>query len=351
MGRVKAMVYRRTGGPDVIQPEELDIPEPGPGELLVRVAVSGVNPTDWKTRTGGGPGAPPEPAGWQVPNQDGAGLVVGVGNGVDPVRMHERVWLGESAYRRPWGTAAEYTVVPARKAVLLGTAPYEVGAALGVPFVTAHRCLTVGEYLPDRVDPGSLTGRTVLVQGGAGAVGNAAVQLARWADATVIATVSSPEKAQLAAAAGASHVVNYRQQDVAAEVRKIVPDGVDVVVEVDPATNAATDAAVLGPNGSVAMYAATADQTMTMPIRPLMVLNARWQFVLLYTMPEHAKVAAAEDVSAAVVDGAVGIGRESGLPIHRFPLSDTAGAHAAVEAGAVGKVLVTVDEDPPARVG
>jgi NADPH2:quinone reductase len=261
------------------------------------------------------------------------------------------VWIGEAAAQRPWGTAAEYTVVPARKTVLLGTASYELGAALGVPFVTAHRCLTAGETLPRRLDEGSLGGRTVLVQGGAGAVGNAAIQLASWADATVIATISSPEKAQLAAAAGASHVIDYRRQDVAGEVRKIAPHGVDIVVEVAAADNAATDAEVLAPHGTVSVYAANADDTVTVPIRPMMVINARWQFVLLYTMPDAAKVIAAEDVSAAVVDGAVRIGEEAGLPIHRFPLSDTAGAHAAVEAGAVGKVLITVDDDPPAQVG
>ena len=146
----------------------------------------------------------------------------------------ERVWIWEAAYQRPFGTAAEYTVVPARQTVLLGPdASFELGAALGIPFLTAHRCLTVAESLPDRIGPGSLTGHTVLVQGGAGAVGNAAIQLARWADATVITTVSSPEKAQLAAAAGADHVIDYRQQDVVAEVRKIAPHGVDAIVEVD----------------------------------------------------------------------------------------------------------------------
>src|SRR4029453_7073371 len=227
----------------------------------------------------------------------------------------------------------------------------ELGAALGVPFLTAHRCLTVAESLPDRLGPGSLNGRTVLVQGGAGAVGNAAIQLAAWADATVIATISSPEKAQLAAAAGASHVIDYRRQDVAGEVRKIAPHGVDVVVEGAAAENAATEGDVLAPHGTVSVYAATAEDTVTVPIRPMMMVNARWQFVLLYTMPDAAKGVAAEDVWAAGVDGAVRIGEEAGLPIHRFPLSDTAGAHAAVEAGAVGKVLITVDDDPPGQGG
>lgn len=339
------MVYRKTGRPSVIAAEELDVPRPGPGEVLVRMAVSGVNPTDWKSRAGDGSGTPP-PGGWQVPNHDGAGLIVGVGNGVDTELMHERVWLWEAAHQRPWGTAAQYTVVPAKQAALLGpSAPYELGAALGVPFLTAHRCLTVGETMPDRIDPGSFTGRTVLVQGGAGAVGNAAIQLAAWADATVIATVSSQAKAQLAAAAGANHVINYKQQDVATEVRKIVPRGVDAVVEVS-VTNAATDAAVLAMHGCVALYAGTAGDEVRVPLRPMMAINARWQFVLLYTVPAAAKAIAIEDVSAAVVDEAIAVGDEVGLPIHRFPLERTAEAHAAVEAGAVGKVVVAIDDDP-----
>jgi NADPH2:quinone reductase len=162
---------------------------------------------------------------------------------VDPVLVGERVWVWEAAWQRAWGTAAEFTVVPARHVVLLGAAPsFELGAALGIPFLTAHRCLTVAESLPDRLGAGALTGHTVLVQGGAGAVGNAAIQLARWADATVIATVSSPHKAQLAAAAGASHVVDYRRQDVVTEVRKVSPKGVDAIVEVSAAVNAGVDA-------------------------------------------------------------------------------------------------------------
>jgi NADPH2:quinone reductase len=256
------------------------------------------------------------------------------------------VWVWEAAHQRPWGTAAQYTVVPAKQAVLLGpSAPYELGAALGVPFLTAHRCLTVGETMPDRIGPGSFTGRTVLVQGGAGAVGNAAIQLAAWADATVIATVSSQAKAQLAAAAGANHVINYKQQDVATEVCKIVPRGVDAVVEVS-VTNAATDAAVLAMHGCVALYAGTAGDEVRVPLRPMMAINARWQFVLLYTVPAAAKAIAIEDVSAAVVDQAIAVGDDVGLPIHRFPLERTADAHAAVEAGAVGKVLVAIDDDP-----
>jgi NADPH2:quinone reductase len=335
---VRAITYRRPGGPDVLELTDRPVPEPGHGEVRVRVAFSGVNPTDWKSRSTADPG----PAG-KIPDQDGSGTIDAVGQGVDPVLIGERVWIWEAAYQRAWGTAAEYTVVPARQTVLLGATPsFELGAALGVPFLTAHRCLTVGESLPDRVAAGSLTGHTVLVQGGAGAVGNAAIQLARWAEATVIATVSSPEKAQLAAAAGADHVINYRQQDVVTEVRKIAPKGVDAIVEVNPAVNAAADAQVLALHGAVAMYADDAGAEVTIPVRSQMQLNARWQFVLLYTEPARAKELAVEDVNAAVLDGAIRVGREAGLPLHIFPLEQTAQAHQAVQDGVIGKVLIDV---------
>lgn len=337
---MRAITYRRTGGPDVLELVDAPVPEPGPGEVRVRVAFSGVNPTDWKSRSAAQPG----PDG-QVPNQDGSGTVEAVGQGVDPVLVGERVWIWEAAWQRRWGTAAEHTVVPARHVVLLGADPsFELGASLGIPFLTAHRCLTVAEALPDRLGAGALTGHTVLVQGGAGAVGNAAIQLARWADATVIATVSGPRKAQLAAAAGADHVVDYRQQDVVAEVRKIAPKGVQAVVEVSAATNAAVDAQVVGMHGAVAMYADDGGAEVTVPVRTQMGPNARWQFVLVYTEPERAKVLGIEDVATAVADGAVRVGEDAGLPLHVFPLAETAAAHQAVQDGAVGKVLIDVRE-------
>ena len=190
----------------------------------------------------------------------------------------------------------------------------------------------MAEFAPQRLGPGSLSGRTILVAGGAGAVGNAAIQLGRWCDATVIATVSSPAKAQLAAAAGADHVIDYRTQDVVAEVRRIAPHGVHTVVEVSPSANADIDTAVLAPDGAVAMYANNGGSEFTVPIRDNMVTNARWQFVLLYTVPHAAKVRAVEDITAALLDGAIRVGREAGLPLHHFPLERAADAHAAVEA-------------------
>src|SRR3954451_15895377 len=251
---MRAVVYDRNGDADVLRLQDVSVPEPGPGEVRVRMHRSGVNPTDWKSRRGTTPGTPVDPP--QVPNQDGAGVVDAVGPGVEAALTGLRVWVWESAHGRPHGTAQDYALMPRRNVVTLpDSASFDLGASLGVPFITAHRCLTVTETGPDRLGPGTLQDRVVLVAGGAGAVGNAAIQLARWSDATVIATVSSPEKAQLAAAAGADHVINYRQQDVAAEIRKIVPKGVDIIAEVAPAANAAIDAVVLGRLGSVAVYA------------------------------------------------------------------------------------------------
>lgn len=338
---MRAVVYDTTGDPNVLRLIDKPEPEPGPGEVRVRIHRSGVNPTDWKSRRGNASGQPITPA--QTPNQDGSGVVDAVGQGVDPALVGLRVWVWEAAYQRPEGTAQDYALVPVRRVVTLpDSASFDLGASLGVPFVTAGRCLTVTEDGPRRLGPGTLAGRVVLVAGGAGAVGNAAIQLARWSDATVITTVSSPDKAQLAAAAGADHVINYREQDVVAEIGKLAPHGVNTIVEVSPAANAAIDAAVLAQHGSVAVYANNGGDELTLPVRALMVPNARWQFVLMYTAPADAMAAAVMDVSAAVSDGAVRVGREAGLPLHHFPLERAAAAHAAVENSAVGKVLIDV---------
>jgi NADPH:quinone reductase len=339
---VRAIEFSRTGDPDVLTLVDRPVAEPGPGEVRVRIHRSGVNPTDWKTRRGSESGTPVDPA--QVPNQDGSGVVDAVGQGVEAALLGLRVWVWEAAHERPaGGTAQEYAVLPARHVVLLpDVASFDLGASLGVPFLTAHRCLTVTEDGPDRLGPGTLQGRTVLVAGGAGAVGNAAIQLARWSDATVITTVSSPEKANLAAHAGADHVIDYRQQDVVAEVRAIAPHGVNTIVEVAPAVNGRLDAEVLARHGSVAVYANNGGSEMELPVRPSMVPNARWQFVYVYNAPDRWRGRALEDVSAAVLDEAVRVGADVGLPLHHYPLEEAAAAHAAVEDGVVGKVLVDV---------
>jgi len=211
-----------------------------------------------------------------------------------------------------------------------------------VPALTAHRALTVAEDGPRRLRPGALDGKVVLAAGGAGAVGHAVIQLARWAGATVISTVSGPEKARLASAAGAHHVVNYREGDPAAAIRAVAPDGVDLVVEVAPGPNLGLDLAVLRTRGTIAIYANNGGDTVTLDVRPNMMLNTRLQFLLLYTIGDEALRAAAEDITAALADGALPVGEEHGLPLVRFPLAATADAQAAVENDTVGKVLVDV---------
>ncbi|OII13046.1 NADPH:quinone reductase [Curtobacterium sp. MCBA15_009] len=339
---MRSIVYTKPGDSSVLELVERDLPEPGAGEVRVRVVVSGVNPTDWKARAGGtyGDGLPfPE----ITPNQDGSGVVDAVGPGVEGLAVGDRVWLFMAAASRPTGTAQEYTVVPAERVVPLPERTgFDVGASLGVPAMTAHRALTVHEDGPARLGPGALEGTTVLVAGGAGAVGHAAIQLARWAGATVISTISSDEKAALATAAGAHHTVNYRDDDAADQIRSIAPDGVDVVVEVSIPQNATLVADVLANHGVVSIYANNGGDDATLPIRPNMSVNARYQFLLLYTIGDEALAAAAEDVTEALHDGVLEVGADAGLPLTRFGLEQTAAAHDAVEQDTVGKVLIDV---------
>jgi len=335
---MKAIVYRDNGGPDVLELVDREPGAPGPGEVRVRVAVSGVNPTDWKTRSGA---TNPKLYAEVTPGLDGAGVIDAAGPGVDPSRVGERVWLFLAGASRQFGTVAEAVVVPAERAVPLpGDASFELGAALGVPALTAHRALTVAEDGPSRLRPGALDGTVVLVAGGAGAVGHAAVQLARWAGATVITTVSGPAKARLATAAGAHHVVNYREGDPAAEIRTIAPDGVDMIAEVALGANLELDLAVLRTRGTIATYANDGAKRVELDVRQNMTLNTRFQFLVLYTVGPQALAAGAEDVAAAVAAGALPVGEEHGLPLVRFPIAATADAHRAVENGAVGKVLI-----------
>lgn len=341
---MKAITYSRTGDSSVLDLQERELPVPGSGEVLVRLVISGVNPTDWKNRVGSGPGQPLEFA-EIVPNLDGAGVVEAVGSDVHDLSVGNRVWVYLAQAGRPTGTAQEYAVLPASNVVPLpGGVSFEIGASLGVPAITAYRALTVAEDWPDRLYPGALEGATVLVAGGAGAVGHAAIQLARWAGATVVTTVSGPEKAALATAAGAHHVVNYKSEDAAAAIKGFVPGGVDLVVEVAAAQNAALNAAVVSSRASIAVYAADGGGELLLDVGPLIAVNARYQFILLYTLGEKALTAARHDVTAAAEAGALEVGEAAGLPLHRFPLRDTAAAHDTVERGVAGKVLIDVGQ-------
>src|SRR6266568_2638973 len=267
---MRAALYDRTGAAqEVLRVEDVERPEPGPGQVRVRVEASGVNPTDWKSRAG----ATPRPIdGFQIPHQDGAGVIDAVGEGVDPGRNGQRVWLFLAAAGRRWGTAAEWTVVPERQAVPLpGSASAELGASLGVPALTAHRCLFAD---------GPLADQTVLVAGGAGAVGHFAIELAKYAGARVLATVSSGEKAELASKAGADRVVNYRASDAVDQVRSFA-QRFDRVVEVALGANLNLDLAVSGPETVIVTYAAEPNDPV-LPVRACMTANVTLRFVLLY---------------------------------------------------------------------
>jgi NADPH:quinone reductase len=321
---VRAASYDRHGpAAEVLAVGEVERPAPGAGEVLVKVALSGVNPTDWKSRSG----ATPRPIdGFQVPHHDGAGVIEAVGDGVDPARIGQRVWLWLAAAGRRWGTAAEYTVVPQDQAVPLPDgASLELGASLGVPAMTARWCL-----LAD----GPVRGKTVLVAGGAGAVGHYAIELAVWAGARVVTTASGPEKAELARKAGAAHVVNYRDADAADQIRAAA-GRTDRIIELALGANLALDLAVARPGSMIVTYAAEpADPVL--PVRACMTANVTVRFVLLYGVPRAALRQGAEDITAALADGAL-----TELPVHRFGLSGIVAAHEAAEAGPLGKVLVT----------
>lgn len=325
---MRAAWYERVGAAaEVIRVGDLPAPEPGPGEVLVRVKASGVNPHDVKKRLGRR-AAMAHPR--IVPHNDGAGVIERVGPGTSPDRVGERVWLHSAQWTRAFGTAAEYVALPAAQAWPLpeGTS-FEEGACLGIPAMTAHRAVFAD---------GSVFGQTVLVHGGAGAVAFYAIQLAKGAGAEAITTVSSPEKAAVARAAGADHVIDYRREDVAARVEAITRGaGVDRVVEVDFGRNLATDLAVLKPNGTIAAYASEGETNPAIPFYPMMFRGLTVRLVLVFTMPEAALRQAAEDISTLLARGAL-----RHPAIHRFPLERTAAAHEAIEGGQVGKVVVTV---------
>jgi NADPH2:quinone reductase len=326
---MRAAIYTGSGGSAALEVTEVSTPEPGPGEVRVHVAISGVNPTDWK----GLAGAPTPEWGFAVPNQDGAGVIDAVGDGVSSARVGERVWLLMAARDRQWGTAAQYSVVPSERAVPLPDgASFELGASLGVPALTAWHCLTTD---------GALSGLTVLVSGGAGAVGNMAIQLARWGGAElVIATVSGPEKAELARQAGAQVVVNYRDDNAAAQIRSAAPRGVHRIVEVALDANLGLDLEVAAPHAVITSYAATPDSQAKLPVRQLMADNIALRFMLLYTVRPTELRAAIDAVSTAVTEGILHT-----LPLHRFKLEQISSAHAAVESGAAGKVLIDLPQD------
>ena len=327
---MEAIWYERTGpARDVLEPD----PTAGPGEVVVRVATSGVNPSDTKRRAGWIGLRMPHPR--IVPHSDGGGTVVAVGSEIPDERVGERVWMWNAqGPDRPFGTAAGLVVVPSGQAVVLpDSVGFDVAAGLGVPGCTAHYAV---------FGDGPVEGKRVLVQGGAGAVGHLAVQLARLGGAHVIATVSSARKAEVARAGGAATVIDYPIEDVASRVLDATDGaGVDRVIEVDLAANLETDVAVLATHGRIVSYSSTSDPSPLVDYYPLAFRDLRIHFLQGYLLPPAARAAAIADLTRWLAEGRLEV-----LVGARFPLAETAAAHEALEGrGVIGKIVLDVDPD------
>jgi NADPH2:quinone reductase len=323
---MQAVWYERNGpAREVLQFGEMPDPEPGPGEVRVRVHASGVNPSDWKTRSGTRPMAAPR----VIPHSDGAGVIDRVGPGVDPARIGERVWIWNGQWKRAFGTAASFIALPSEQAVRLpDEVSFEAGACLGIPALTAYRALTTD---------GTPEGQVVLVAGGAGAVGNYAIQIAkRLGAAHVIATVSSAAKAEHARAAGADSIIDYRTESVPDRVREITGGhGVDRVVEVDVAGNASLLPKIVAPGGVCVAYGSNAPQA-TFDFGPMILSGAAVRFFIVYELPPEARARGIADLTRWMTENRLQHAIGAVLPLDR-----TAEAHELVERGTViGNVVV-----------
>jgi NADPH2:quinone reductase len=325
---MRAAYYESNGAaPDVLRVAEVEAPAPARGEVRVKLAASGVNPSDVKSRAGltrkiAFPRV--------IPHSDGAGIIDAVGEGVPSARVGQRVWVWNGQWRRPFGTAAEQIVLPAEQAVPLpASIRMEAAACLGIPAYTGYQAVELAE-LKDR--------STVLVAAGAGAVGHYAIQFAKKKGATVLTTVSSPAKAELARKAGADHVIDYKRENVGDRVMEMTGKrGVDAVIEMDLAANAKLLPAVLKPEGIVAIYGGSAAEP-TIPFQFLLQNSITLRFFLVYLMPQEMRQRATADITRML---------ERGELIHNvaqtFGLSDIVAAHQAVESGqAMGNIVVRI---------
>ena len=328
---MKAVWFNQCGdAADVLQFGDRDIPDPGPGEVLVRLYSSGVNPSDVKKRAGF------QPAGFQdgfvIPHSDGAGVIEAVGMGVPEDKVGTRVWVYQAQYQRHWGTAAEYVVVPALRAARLpDNAEFDVGACAGIPMMTAHRCVFAD---------GEPEGKTILVTGASGRVGFYAAQWARLAGARVIGTAGSDTRCKQARSSGIEHVLNYKQDNLA----EAIPDlthgqGVDRVIDVEFGLNVELNSEILKTGGVIASYSSSQCMRPEIPFYPLMFKNITLEMVLVYNMPDSAKMHAEQDIYSALSRDEL---------VHRiaerYPLVETWKAHQSIEQGGLdGCVVVEID--------
>jgi len=324
---MKAVTWRGFGpAREVLQIEDLAVPKPTFGEVLVRVAFSGVNPSDCKARGGARPGVTKPPFEVVVPHSDGAGVIEAVGEGVDAACVGERVWLWNGQWQRPFGTCAEYISVPAEQAIALpDDVPLEDGAVMGIPGLTAAQTVFGG---------GDVTGQTVLVSGGGGSVGFLAVQLAAWGGATVIATCGARDMDRVKAA-GAAHVFDYASPTLAADILAVC-DGLDRAVEVELGPNLLLLAEVMKPLGTIAAYGSAKDMAPEMPFGPMLFKALKLDISLIYILPLAERAAAIARLHGAFADGALKLDAPN-----VFALEEAAAAHEMVEAGGrTGAVLV-----------
>lgn len=324
---MKAAYYERNGSArEVLEVREVETPKPGPGEVRVKLATSGVNPSDVKSRQGTA-----RKIAWPrvIPQSDGAGVIDAVGAGVAEGRIGERVWIWNGQWKRPFGTAAEYIVLPAAQAVALpDRVSFAEGACLGIPAMTAYHAVALAN---------PAQGGTLLVSGGAGAVGQYVIQFAKARGATVITTISSPEKAKAAQEAGADHAIDYKREDVGEKVMQITGKrGVDAVIEMDLTANAKLLPTVLRPKGSVIVYGTMPEATI--PAAFCLVNSIRLQFFLVYELDDTERANAVGAINRALADGTL----QNRVAQPTYTLDDIVTAHEAVERGTIGNVILTM---------
>jgi NADPH2:quinone reductase len=325
---MRAAYYESNGtAREVLRVGEIDTPSAGPGEVRVKLATSGVNPSDVKSRQGA-----TRKIAWPrvIPHSDGAGVIDQVGDGIAKSRLGERVWIWNGQWKRAFGTAAEYIALPAAQAVKLPHGvSFESGACLGIPAMTATHAVTLAH---------ASKGTTLLIAGGAGAVAQYAIQFAKAQGATVVTTVSSPKKALAAREAGADHTIDYKRETVGERVMEITGKrGVDAVIEMDLAANAKLIPTVLRPKGSVIVYGTGAAE-VALPAFFCLTQSIRLQFFLVYELDTSERERALATINRALTQGTL-INR---VVQPTYPLADTAAAHEAVERGTIGNVIVTL---------
>lgn len=324
---MRAAYYEKNGSArEVLRVGEVETPQAGPGEVRVKLATSGVNPSDVKARQGSRKIAWPQ----LIPHSDGAGHIDQVGDGIAKSRIGERVWVWNGQWKRPFGTAADYIALPAAMAVKLPKKmSFEAGACLGIPAMTAFHAVTLAA---------AAKGITLLVAGGAGAVSQYIIQFAKAQGAQVLTTVSSPEKAKTALEAGADHTIDYKRDNVGERVMEITAKrGVDAVIEMDIAGNAKFLPGVLRPKGSVIIYGTGAPEA-ALPTGFCLVNSIRLQFFLVYELDTSERERAIAAINRALEQNKL-LNRVA-QPL--YGLNDIVAAHEAVEKGTLGNVIVTM---------